>query len=211
MDNPQLVTRALVTAVVRRIATVRGMPQPWDLTMVVDAVGSDSCRARPRVVHHDRTPHLVVRAGPLTVFALDAGAVTDLASAWAAAHVRGAHLLPAELPQRTRPAREAAGAVFPVADVVVEGRQRWNVRPPDRLQRFLEVGTGSVTVRVHDRVALDTQVRAWAEASAFGIRIFGRSRVPAFGALLEQQRIRAVREAAAQHDRGLDSGAGYRG
>jgi hypothetical protein len=120
--------------------------------------------------------------------------------------VRGAHLLPVELPRREPSARPALGAAYPIAEVVVEGRQRWNVRPPDRGQQFLEVGVGWLTVRIHDRVALDTQVRAWAEASAFAIRIFGRNRVPSFDALLEQQQVRAVREAAARDDQRVERG-----
>lgn len=183
------------------------MPRPWDMQVTVDARGSDNCRARPRSIYRDgRSPHLVVRAGPVSVYAVDARAVTDLATAWAAAQIRGGHLLPVELPRRPPAAQPAAGAAYPIAEVVVEGRQRWNVRPPDRQQPFLQVTAGWLTVRVHDRVALDTQVRAWAEASAYGMRIFGRHRLPSFDALLEQQHVRAVREAAARDDRRTDRG-----
>jgi hypothetical protein len=179
------------------------MAKPWDLRMVVDAVGSDSCRVRPRRLTPDGShAHLLVRGGPLVVFVLDPTALTDLASAWAAAHVRGAHQLPIELP--VRPARHGAGAAYPLAQVVVEGRQRWNVRPPQAGQPFLLVSAGWVNVRVHDRVALDTQVRAWAEASAYGGRIFGRNRTPSFDHLLEQAQIAAVRDAAARDDHRLD-------
>jgi hypothetical protein len=179
------------------------MAKPWDLRMIVDAVGSDSCRVRPRRLTPDGShAHLLVRAGPLEVFVLDPTALTGLASAWAAAHVRGAHQLPVELP--VRPVRHGAGAAYPLAQVVVEGRQRWNVRPPQAGQPFLLVSAGWVNVRVHDRVALDTQVRAWAEASAFGGRIFGRNRTPSFDHLLEQAQITAVREAAARDDHRTD-------
>lgn len=197
----------MVTVLVRRVRTLLRMPKPWDMHVTVDATGNDGCRARPRSVHRDGTgAHMDVQAGPLRVYALDPQSVTDLATAWAAAHVRGAHLLPVELPGRPAATRPGLGAAYPIAEVVVEGRQRWNVRPPDRGQHFLEVGVGWLTVRIHDRVALDTQVRAWAEASAFGIKIFGRNRVPSFDALLEQQQIRAVREAATQDDRRVERG-----
>jgi hypothetical protein len=135
------------------------------------------------------------------IYALDPVAITDLATAWAAAHVRGGHLLPVQLPVRQPPSRPQLGAAYPIAEVVVQGRQRWNVRPPDRGQPFIEVGVGSMTVRVHDRVALDTQVRAWAEASARGIQIFGRLRGVPFDELLERQQVRAIREAANRDDR----------
>jgi hypothetical protein len=177
------------------------MAKPWDMHVSVDAVGSDSCRVRARTVHRDGSgAHLLVRAGPVMVYALDPHAVTDLATAWAAAQVRGAHLLPVELPGRRPPARTPLGAAYPVAEVVVEGRQRWNVQPPEGAQRYLQVRAGWLTMRIHDRVALDTQVRAWAEASAFGTRVFGRARSTPFDELLEQQQIRAVREAAARDD-----------
>jgi hypothetical protein len=136
------------------------------------------------------------------VFVLDPAALTDLTSAWAAAQVRGAHQLPVELP--VRPLRHGPGAAYPLAQVVVEGRQKWNVRPPQAGQPFLLVSAGWVNVRVHDRVALDTQVRAWAEASAFGGKNFGRNRTPSFDHLLEQAQIAAVREAAARDDDRLD-------
>ena len=202
-----MLAEAAVTVVVRFVATLPAMPKPWEMHVTVDAVGADQCRARPRSVHHDgSSPHMVVRAGPLMVYALDPASVTDLATAWAAAHVRGAHLLPVELPVRQRPARPPLGAAYPIAEIVVEGRQRWTVRPPDGERPFVEVRAGRAVVRVHDRVALDTQVRGWAEASAFAIRVFGRNRVPDFDSLLEQQQIRAVREAAAKDDRRMERG-----
>lgn len=181
------------------------MAKPWDLRFTVDTVGSDSCRVRPRRLTPDGShAHLLVRAGPVTVFVLDPAALTDLASAWAAAHVRGAHLLPIQLPLRPPATRARPGAAYPLAEVVVEGRQRWNVRTPQPGQPHLLVTAGWLNVRVHDRVALDTQVRAWAEASAFGGRIFGRNRTPSFDHLLEQAQIAAVREAAARDDLRLD-------
>jgi len=181
------------------------MPKPWDLGLTVDTVGHDSCRVRPRRLTPDGShAHLLVRAGPLTVYVLDPAALTDLASAWAAARVRAGHLLPIELPVPRQP--DKPGAAYPLAEVVVEGRQWWNVRAPRRGQPHLLVTAGCMHVRVHDRVALDTQVRAWAEASAFGGRIFGRRRAPSFDHLLEQAQIAAVREAAARDDRQIDRG-----
>lgn len=179
------------------------MARPWDLRLTVDTVGHDSCRVRPRRLTPDGShAHLLVRAGPLTVFVLDPTALTDLASAWAAAQVRGAHLLPIQLP--VPPIKQRPGAAYPLAEVVVEGRQRWNVRPPENGQPHLLVTAGWMNVRVHDRLALDTQVRAWAEASAFGGRIFGRNRTPSFDHLVEQAQIAAVREAAARDDHRVD-------
>jgi hypothetical protein len=180
-----------------------GVANPWDLRLTVDAVGADSCRARPRRLTPDGShAHLLVRAGPVLVFVLDPAALTDLASAWAAAQVRGAHLLPIQLP--TKAALRRSGAAYPLAEVVVEGRQRWNVRPPEPGQPHLLVTAGWLTVRVHDRVALDTQVRAWAEASAFGGALFGRKRTPPFDHLVEQAQIAAVRQAAARDDHRVD-------
>ena len=179
------------------------MAKPWDLRLTVDAIGCDSYRVRPR--RHAPEPnraHLLVRAGPMSVYVLDPVALTDLASAWAAAQVRGGHLLPMQLSApSTRPGH---GAAYPVADVVVEGHQRWNVRPPQPGQAHLLVTAGWVNVRVHDRVALDTQVRAWAEASAVGGQLFGRKRAPSFDQLLEDAQITATREAAAKSDARAD-------
>lgn len=185
-----------------------GMSAPWELQITVDAVGSERCRIRPRhLIPDGSSPHLAVRAGPVLVYVLDAQAVTDLASAWAAAHVRGAHLLPV---MHAKPARSRRpGAAYPVAEVVVEGRQRWNLRLPEPGRDHLLVTTGWLQVRVHDRVALDTQVRAWAEASAWGSRVF-RRRPASFDALLEQAQIRAVREAAAKDDRKIGRGGNSR-
>jgi len=183
------------------------MAKPWDLRVTVDTVGHDSCRVRLRRLTPDGShAHLQVRAGPLTVYVLDPAALTDLASAWAAAQVRAAPLLPIQLPVAA--IRHGPGAAYPIAEVVVEGRQRWNIRPPQNGQPHLLVTAGWMSVRVHDRVALDSQVRAWAEAAAFGGRVFGRRRTPSFDHLLEQAQIAAVREAAARDDRRADRNVG---
>jgi hypothetical protein len=193
----------LVTVLVRPRTTLATMAKSWDLRLAVDAVGSDSCRVRMRRLSPDGShAHLVVGAGPVMVYVLDPKALTDLASAWAAAHVRGAHLLPIELPVARR--ARSTGAAYPLAQVVVEGRQHWNARPPQPGQAHLLVTAGWLNVRVHDRVALDTQVRAWAEASAFGAKLFGRNRTPSFDHLLEQAQIAAVKEAARRDDHRLD-------
>src|SRR5437660_941849 len=97
------------------------------------AAGHDSCRVRPRGLAPDGShAHLLVRAGPMTVYVLDPLALTDMATTWAAAHVRGAHLLPVELPV-PQPGH-GQGAAYPLAQVVVEGRQWWNIRPPQGAQ-----------------------------------------------------------------------------
>jgi hypothetical protein len=62
-----------------------------------------------------------------------------------------------------------------------------------------------LTVRVHDKVALDTHVRAWAQASAYTGRVYSR-RTPPFDQLLEQAQIAAVRMATREHDRRIDHG-----
>lgn len=180
------------------------MGKPWDLMLTVDAAGYDDAHVRARRLAPDGSaPHLSVRAGPVLVYCLDARSVTDMASAWAAAHVRAGHLLPVQT--QPRPPRPTAGHAYPVAEVVLEGRQRWNVAEPRIGQRELLVSVGWVTLRVHDRMALDTQVRTWAQASAFAGRVFSR-RTPPFDHLLEQAQIAAVREAARQHDRRTERG-----
>jgi len=178
------------------------MGKPWDLALSVDAVGHDDAHVRARrFTRQGAHPHLSVRTGPVIVYCLDARSVTDMASAWAAAHVRGAHLLPVETP--TQRSRTVLGSAFPIAEVVMEGRQRWNIAEPQTGRRELLLSVGQVTFRVHDRVALDTHVRAWAQASAFTARVYSRH-APPFGELLEQAQIAAVRMAAREHDRRVE-------
>ena len=87
----------------------------------------------------------------------------------------------------------------------MEGRQHWNVAEPKTGRHELLLSVGQVTFRVHDRVALDTHVRAWAQASAFTGRVYSR-RTPPFDQLLEQAQIAAVRMAARDHDRRVERG-----
>jgi hypothetical protein len=178
------------------------MAKPWDLTLTVDAAGHDTAHVRFRRLSPDGAhPHLSVRTGPLLIYCLDPRSVTDMASAWATAQVRAAHLLPVD-PQ-PRPPSRTLGTAYPISEVVLEGRQRWTIAEPKIGQRELRVSVGWLSLRVHDRVALDTQVRAWAQASAFGGKVFGR-RTPPFDHLLEQAQIAAVRDAARDHDRRVE-------
>jgi hypothetical protein len=50
---------------------------------------------------------------------------------------------------------------------------------------------GPLAVRAHDITALDTHIRAWAEASALAARVFPGKAVP-FGQLVEHQRRQAI-------------------
>jgi hypothetical protein len=178
--------------------------KPWDLALTVDAVGHDAAHVRARrFTEQGAHPHLSVRTGPVIVYCLDARSVTDMASAWAAAQVRGAHLLPVESPAKPTP--KELGSAFPIAEVVMEGRQQWNIGEPTTGRHELLVSVGRLTFRVHDKVALDTQVRAWAQASAYTGRVYSR-RTPPFDQLLEQAQIAAVRMAARDHDRQIDRG-----
>jgi hypothetical protein len=174
------------------------------MALTVDAIGHDAAHVRARrFTAQGAHPHLSVRTGPVIVYCLDARSVTDMASAWAAAHVRGAHRLPVESP--ATPASKELGSAFPIAEIVMEGRQHWNIAGPEAGQHPLLVSVGKLTFRVHDRVALDTHVRAWAQASAFTGRVYSR-RTPPFDQLLEQAQIAAVRTAARDHDRRVERG-----
>ena len=179
------------------------MATPWDLKLTVDAIGHDAAHVRFRRLSPDGAhPHISVRTGPLMIYCLDPRSVTDMASAWAAAQVRAAHLLPVDpLP---RPASRTQGTAYPVGEVVLEGRQRWNVVEPKIGQRELLISVGWLNLRVHDRVALDTNVRAWAQASAFAGKVFGRPRTTSFDQLVEQAQIAAVRMSARDHDRRVE-------
>jgi hypothetical protein len=176
------------------------MAKPWDLALMVDAAGYDDTNVQLRRISPDGAhPHLTVRTGPVKIYCLDIAAVTDTAAAWAVARVQVAHKLPFEAPRpRLHPAQ--TGAVYPIAEIVLEGRQPWNVAPPKGGRRELVVSVGSIGFRIHDQVALDTYVRAWAQASAFAPRVFDRPSPP-FSLLLEQAHIAAVRSAARRHDR----------
>lgn len=168
------------------------MGRSWELELTVDACGWSPPSVRMRRVSAEPAhPHLVIGAGPVTVYALNARAVTDLASAWAAAHVRGSAVLPS-----TAPLRGAGrfGNAFPAAQVVLDGRQPWNVAAPGVGQPFLVVTAGALTVRVHDRGALDSQLQVWTEASAVGARVFGLP-LPPFRDLVARAEMMFYRDA----------------
>jgi hypothetical protein len=161
------------------------MEQPWDMRLVVDARDLDTVRVRPRRFGGGPQVHLTVRTGPLTVFCLDGAAVRTIASAWAQAQASSAHLLPAQTPEARPLAQPPKGAAWAVGDVVAEGPQRWDVTAPHPGQPFTTVTTDWLTVRVHDRAALQTYTHAWAGACALGIRIMPNPPA-AFDLLLRQ-------------------------
>ena len=150
-------------------------------------------------------PHLSIRTGPVQSYCLDSTSVTDTAAAWAAARVQASHMLPVESPPARLVSTPSRGAAYPIAEIVMEGRQPWNVAPPRGSRRELVVSVGWIGFRVHDQVALDAHVRAWAQASAFSERVFARPSAP-FSRLIEQAQIAAVRTAARRHDRRIDRG-----
>lgn len=154
----------------------------------IDAAGEVSWRVkvRPTGPEPGRAPHLVVRAGPVHVYCLDGLAVADLAAAWAQAYATSCHLLPVRLP-RYRVAEITAGHASTVVETVVEGRQPWDVTPPDPAHPYAAVATGWLVVRVHDVAAMTVQVRAWSEATALGRQVL-RARPAPFNRLLATAR-----------------------
>jgi hypothetical protein len=166
------------------------MNTPWDLQFTVDAAGADGHRVGTRSSGPGARPHLIVRTGPLIVYAVDGDSVTTMAQAWARASVTARKDLPT-ITERRRPAKRQPGAAYPVGDVVVEGKQHFDVIPPHFGQHHAVVTTGWLTVRVHDQFSLDTHVRAWKQASAVGQRVLRTRPVP-FARLLEAERRRAI-------------------
>lgn len=167
------------------------MTNTWPLRITIDASGSGDIRVRPRDVGLAR-PHVVVRTGPLAIYCLDGPAVTSAAAAWALAHASSARLLPhtaaADRPER-RPAIAAAAS-----DIVLEGRQRWDVVPPRPGQPYTLVSCDTLSVRVHDVAGLEAHTRGWAMACALGARCF-KTPPPPFGRLLDNARdIQVARE-----------------
>ncbi len=186
-----------VTFVVRSLRILPVMNQPWDLTLTVDAIGHDDSQIQVVRAGPHGLSHLKVRTGSLLVHCLDGNSVTTMAQAWATAKVRAQELLP----DRSFPVRREAaeGASYPVGEVVMEGRQRWTVTQPHDGDLAMVVTVGCLQVRVHDRVALDTQLRVWAAATAHGGRLFP-GRTPAFNRLVEQARIAEIERATRAHD-----------
>jgi hypothetical protein len=147
------------------------MTQPWQMHVVVDARDSDTLRVGPRRFGGGPQVHLAVRTGPLLVYCLDGAAIRTIAAAWAQAQASSAHLLPERQPEQRRAAPARKGAAWPVADVVAEGPQRWDVTAPQPRHPFATITTDWLTVRIYDRAALHTYTHAWAGACALGIRM----------------------------------------
>jgi hypothetical protein len=147
------------------------MENPWDLRLVVDAHDLDTVRVRPRRFGNGPQVHLMVRTGPVVVYCLDGAAVRSVAAAWAQAQAGSAHTLPADTPRRRPPANQPKGVAWPTADVVAEGAQRWEVSGPHPGQPYATVTTDWLTVRIHDRRALQSYTHAWAGACALAIKV----------------------------------------
>ena len=137
------------------------MSEPWPLQLVIDARHTDRVRVRPQRFGTGPQVHLAVRTGPMIVYCLDSAAVSSIAAAWAQAHASSVHLLPTTTPDPRRAASSTPGSAWPVGDVVTEGPQRWDVSAPRPGQAFTTVTTDWLTVRVHDREALQTYTHAW--------------------------------------------------
>jgi hypothetical protein len=152
------------------------MNDSWPMQLAIDAHEMDIVRVRPKQFASGPQVHLKVRTGPLLVYCLDSKAVTSIAAAWAQAQASSAHLLPATStrPESTGGGRRSKtsiqGHAFAASDVVAEGYQRWDVTAPTPTQKFAIVTTDWLTVRVHDRSALETHTHAWAGAVALAAR-----------------------------------------
>jgi hypothetical protein len=147
------------------------MEQPWAMQLSIDARHMDTVRVRPRRFGGGPQVHLAVRTGPMVVYCLDGAAISSIAAAWAQAQASSAHLLPATIGDPRPPVNAPRGNAWPAADVVAEGPQRWDVSAPHPGQSFASVSTDWLTVRVHDREALQTYTHAWAGACALAIRM----------------------------------------
>jgi hypothetical protein len=165
------------------------MTDPWPMQLVIDARNMDTIRVRPRRFDTGPQVHLTIRTGPLLVYCLDGKAVQSIAAAWAQAQACSAHLLPPQsspVPPATRSHRDRSprrGHAFAASDVVAEGYQRWDVTAPTPSQQFTVVTTEWLTVRVHDRPALETYTQAWAGACALAQTVMSPP-VPTFDRLL---------------------------
>lgn len=159
-----------------------GMADPWPLHLTVDAHGEEDSWVRVRRTSADTAAYLSVRVGSVLVYCLDGAAVTAIASAWARAYAAAADRLPLDS-AKPRPLAHRTGYAAPVAQVVAEGPQRWDVTAPRPTHRYAEVSSSWLTVRVHDATALRTYTRAWAQAGDLG-QVLRRPPVP-FARLLE--------------------------
>jgi hypothetical protein len=162
-----------------------GMPNPWELRLEIDARREDRIRVWPSKFDVGPQVFVAVRTGPVLTYVLDAHAVRSLATAWAQAQASTAHMLP-EIAPNAAPARnrgERPSFAFPAADVVAEGPQRWDITPPRHQHEFTTVTTNWLTVRVHDRRALEVYTQAWSAACALAIKVMPGA-VPSFHQLL---------------------------
>lgn len=122
-----------------------------------------------------------VVTGPLLTVCLDGTAVQSLAEAWARARVEGASDLPLHGiqpdPPKYLPLPDGRGYAAPLANAVTEGRSRWEVTPPEQYRPYLTVSSHWLTIRVHDRTALDIHIRAWAQAQDLALRLMRGSSI----------------------------------
>jgi hypothetical protein len=137
------------------------------MKLEIDAHNRDTVRVRPHRFGSGAEAVAAVRIGPLLVYCLDAASVRSIAAAWAEAQ-RSIDLLPTKSAEVTGGARRPlpSGSAFPVAEVVADGSQRWEVSPPGPGQRFVVVTTDWLIARVHDQAALQAYTNAWTEACA---------------------------------------------
>jgi hypothetical protein len=178
------------------------MNKPWGLHLTVDAAGSDDYNVRTRSISARRDA-LEVRIGPMLVYCVDGQAVNDLSAAWATALVRVSRRLRLTpgAPTTPKPPREnaaakakaAGGLASPASEIVVAGKQPFRVIPPHDNRLYATVATSWLTVRVHDRIALETYTQAWSLASAVGGRLLDPA-PPPFAQLVRDARYAEGRE-----------------
>lgn len=169
--------------------SVARMTTSWELSLSIEARGHDDTHVGVVPGHGGRSPHLNVRVGTVVVHCLDPRAVMSSAEAWAKARVEAESWMPAIRDPRQRPPASGYGAAYPAASVILDGRQRWQV---SHAGPVLDVTVGPLLVRVHDVTALETHVRAWAQASAVATRAFPGKAVP-FARLVEHARYAEIR------------------
>ena len=169
------------------------MTRPWDVQVSIDAVGHDDAQVRVVTSPGSSRPHILVRTGSVLVHCLDGAAVTSAASAWAAGQVRVGDWLPRQPAPRERPPG-GFGDAYPAGSVILDGRQRWAISTAGE---GLTVAIGCLHVQVRDRVALDTHVCAWAQASALATRVYPGRAVP-YAQLVRRAQISSIRRAAGE-------------
>jgi hypothetical protein len=175
------------------------MTDSWDLSLSIDAHGHDDTQVSVARGVGERSPHVRVRTGLVLVHCLGPAAAMSAAQAWACARLAGMTWLP-RLDDRRRPAPQGRGAAYPSASVIFDGRQQWHV---EQVGAAMSITVGPLQVLAHDATALDTQIRAWTEASAVAARLFPGQAVP-FSRLVEHERIaqlKAIDRQAGQRSR----------